>query len=363
MATLTGLLGRTPNLKKLALADLASEVFDHVLNGTKSGLLPMHLRRLDLTCTIGDRKDPYHPTNWSLLNEDLKSLNELALDLRSAETPTGRIKSKKEMPSYANITELQVGLPQKGRSSVLQLIACFPNLSRLHLSSTSPVPDVAGALSALQNPISLHELVLNGSPKKGWTVPDESEQLTSLHSLKLIGKWHRLASTDIGRICDLPLRRFELSRDSELCLQLFYEALQLGRLPNLQILHFDNLSCRVGREVDEDDLPWAWEDQIEVIRDAKRTWRSAKWTREFQLETFRALATLCKSRNIKIKGRIRRALHVEEELDAMREDIDELKSMIRMRGTGLYRGIKYGRSYRGDSDYDYDEDDYSDSWY
>lgn len=47
----------------------------------------------------------------------------------------------------------------------------------------------------------------------------------------------------------------------------------------------------------------------------------------------------------------------------MREDIDELKSMIRMRGTGLYRGINYGRSYRGDSDYDYDEDDYSDSWY
>ena len=249
MATSTGLLGRTPNLKRLALADLASEVFEHVLNGTKSGLLPMHLRELDLTCTTGDRKDPYHPTNWSIL-KDLKSLNHLALDLRSAETPTGRIKSKKEMPSYANITELQVGLPQKGRSSVLRLIACFPNLRRLQLSSTSPVPDVAGALSAFQNPNSLHELVLNGSPKKGWTVPDEFEQLTSLHSLKLVGKWHRLAATDIDRICDLPLRRFELSRDSELCLQLFYEALQLERLPNLQILHFDNLSCRVGREVD-----------------------------------------------------------------------------------------------------------------
>lgn len=163
-------------------------------------------------------------------------------------------------------------------------------------------------------------------------------------------------------ICDLPLRRIELSRDSKLALQPFYQALQLGKFPNLEVLHFDNLSCRVGREVYEDDLPWAWEDQIQVMRDAIRTWRGAKWTREFQHETFKALATLCKARKVKIKGRIRRALHVEQELDAMREDIDALKSMIRMRGTGFYRGMNYGRTYGGDSDYDYDEDDYSDSW-
>lgn len=150
LATLTGLLSRTPSLKKLALADLTNDVFEHVLNGTKNKLLPTHLRRLDLTCSNGDRKDPYHPSNWSFLN-NLKSLNHLALDLRSAETPIGRMKSKKEMPSWPGITDLEVGLPQKGRSSVLQLIACFPNLRRLSLSSTSPVPDFSGSLAALQS--------------------------------------------------------------------------------------------------------------------------------------------------------------------------------------------------------------------
>ena len=350
VATLTVLLGRTPNLKKLALADLASEVFDHVLNGTKNNLLPVHLRKLDLKCSTGGRKDPYHPTNWSLLT-DLTSLNELALDLRSAETPTGRIQSKKELPVWPSIAHLEVGLPQKGRSSVLQLIASFPNLARLQLSSTSPIPDFPGALAAVQNPGSLRELVLEADPKKGWTLPDELDQLTSLYTLKLVGDWHRLAPTDIDRICDLPLRRFELGPDSDLCLQSFYGALQLGKLPTLQELHFDNLTCRFGTEVYDEDLPWSWERQIEEIRDCMYTWHRAKWTRHFQLETFRALENVCSKRNITISGTASRASDVETELYSMQRNIDRLKTMIRSRGTGAYRGINEGRSYADDDEY------------
>jgi hypothetical protein len=356
VATLTGLLGRTPNLKKLALADLASQVFELILHGTKNSLLPRHLRKLDLTCTTGGRKDPYHPSNWSLLN-DLKSLNQLALDLRSAETPTGRIKSKKELPSWADITDLDIDLPQDGLSSVLQLIASFPNLRRLQLSSTSPVPDSAGALDALQNPASLHELVLVGVPKKEWTLPDKLAQLTNLHRLKLVGEWHHLAPTDIERICDLPLRRFELGPNSEFSLQPFYEALQRGKLADLEELHFDNLTCRVGYKAHYDKLPRSWERQIALIRNYMHIWDRPEWNKNFRVGTFRQLVSLCKRRKIKVNGTIASALRVEKALNRMQRDLDELDLMIRSRGTGAYRGINEGRRYADDRNSDEEEDE------
>ncbi|GAA5955748.1 hypothetical protein JCM8115_006841 [Rhodotorula mucilaginosa] len=359
-ATLTGLLGRTPNLKKLVLADLASEVFEHVLNGTKSSLLPRHLRKLDLWCTTGDRKDPYHPTNWLLLN-DLKSLNQLALDLRSTGTPIGLIKSKNELPTWSGITDLEIGLPQKGRSSVLQLIACFPNLRRLQLSSTSSVPDFAGPLAALQDPGSLQALVLIGNPKKGWTVPDEIEQLTSLRDLKLVGHWQHLPSTDFDRIGDLPLRRFELGPKSDLPLELFLSAVLRHGCPTLEAVHFDNLTSRVGYKVKKRDLPFTSEGKIRKIRKSLRTWRNGKWTKTFSAVLFEEVVHECQHRNISVSGTSLQALYVDDHVALMEDRINELHGMIRAR---QWRHTAYSdsRSSSADEqDFDWKSDDDTDS--
>ncbi|GAA5986405.1 hypothetical protein JCM10908_003741 [Rhodotorula pacifica] len=348
-ATLAALLRLVPNLKELVLGDLASAAFDRVLDSTKTAFLPAHLHKLALSCSTGTRKDPYHPTNWSVLAQ-LANLKHLALDLRSAETPVGRIKSKKEMLSWPLIDNLEVDLPQKGRSSVLQLIESFPNLSRLRLSSTSPVADFVGALKAVQNPVSLETLVLDGSPKKGWALPvEELGQLTNLRLLGLVGDWHHLAAADIQQICDLPLHHFELGAKSEFPLSPFFESLQTGRLPNLETLRFDNLTCKVGYDDrDDDDFPWGWEEQIEVISDCMRTWRRAKWTKHFTRTTFQSLVNLCEGRKIGIEGSLSRALFVDKQLDSMQRAINILKGRILDRGTGINRGINGG----GYCDYD-----------
>ncbi|KWU47585.1 hypothetical protein RHOSPDRAFT_31018 [Rhodotorula sp. JG-1b] len=328
LASLIGVLRRTSTLKKLALdARFVLNIFLSQMEPTYA--LPAHLRTLVLTCATDNQKDPY----------------------RAAETPTGVVKSHYLLHSWPGVDDLEVVLWQQTHSRVLQFITSFPILRRLQLSTKSPVPDFAGALAALQNSNSLHELVFVGKPKKGWTLPDELEQLADLRSLKLVGEWHRLAPSDIDRICDLPLRRFELGLDSELCLQSFYEALQRGKLPDLQILHLDNLSCRVGHKLTEHELRFSWERQLGQVEECMNTWHRADWTDNFSLETFRALSDMCRDREIKIAGTLARALFVEQEVDSLQADIDLLKRLIRSRGSGLYHGINKGRLYADNFDY------------
>lgn len=105
--------------------------------------------------------------------------------------------------------------------------------------------------------------------------------------------------------------------------------------------------------MDEGELAWGWESQISQIREARRTWRRAQWTKSFGLAAFKALDAVCGGRKIRISGRIARALFVERELDEMEADIAKLRYRIRNRGSGLYAGIDGGG-------YGSDYDDY---WY
>lgn len=247
--TFGALVTRTPNLKRLVVGDVSDAVADLILAAPagvpRSGwsFPTRSLRELEVTCTTGRRQDPYHPSHWSsMLGGHLPRLRHLALDLRSTGTPTGRIKGKgkdSESPSWPDLEHLAVGLPQKGRSSVLQLIACFPTLRCLELSSSSPVADFAGALDAVQDLSRLQELVLVGDPKKGWTLPAELKHLTGLLRLQLVGDWHRLSVADVDHLCDLEsLQRFELGRDSDYPLMPFVRALRLGKLSHLETLAF-----------------------------------------------------------------------------------------------------------------------------
>ncbi|GAA5863332.1 hypothetical protein JCM3774_005256 [Rhodotorula dairenensis] len=340
------LVGRTPNLKELVVGDVSDAVCDLILTGPKlRSSFPAHLRKLGVRCSTGERKDPYHPSNWSSLLVDLASLRHLALDLCSANTPTRPIKSKQELPSWPGVQDFEIALPKTGSLSAPQLIACSPNLRRLNISSKHPLPDFAGALGAVQDLSALQELVLIGNPQKGWTLPAELQQLTSLQRLKLVGQWQHLTFADVVSLCDLPLRFFELGSKSDFPLQPFFEALHMGKLPNLEGLRFDNLTCKVGYHVYEDELPWKWEEQIALFRKTMESWTTAKWTNAFPLETFRALQIMCHERGIELSGTIGRALYVEDELESMDFEIDEVYAKISERGTGYRDYYHYDRWY------------------
>ncbi|GAA5986752.1 hypothetical protein JCM10908_000881 [Rhodotorula pacifica] len=302
---IVALLARLPNLKTLTVDDLADTALSYLL--TDDSALPNTLRQLTIVCSTGTLQDPYHPSRWSWLTR-FGHLQSLVLDLRSPNIPTGRIKSK-TVVAWPAIESLAIGLPQKGRSSVLQLIPSFPNLKHLALHSSSTSPDFAGAFDAVQELGTLQSLKLVADPKKGWSLPSAFKQ------------------------------RFELGEDSDFPLDPFLAAMQNNALPQLHTLHFDHLQGmegskdRGGREV------WKWEDAIRLIRRDIKTWRRAKWTEHFSHDTFKDLRNLYLRRKIDITGKITSAIEVEHELADMEAEIEELEDMISSRGSGAYAGI------------------------
>lgn len=82
--------------------------------------------------------------------------------------------------------------------------------------------------------------------------------------------------------------------------------------------------------------------QIEEIRDARRSWRRAKYTEAFDGATLRELKRICDQRKIETSASIQTALDVDAEISAMKRELDTLRHQIRMRGTGFNRGINGG---------------------
>lgn len=328
-----------PNLVTLELNDLSAAAFNRLVSEQQPHLLPTRLRELTVYCTTGTLKDPYHPSHWKPVLDRLPELIELGLDLRSIETPTGRIKTKSTY-AFPQLESLYVALPQKGRSSALTLIESAPNLKALELASNSPIPDFAGALAALKEPGKLTRLELDADPKMGWAFPSELSKLVKLETLILDGQWQRLSQDDVDALGRLSFSRFSLGPATDYPLKFLLASLRNGRQPNLKHLQFDNIKAKEGYDWESD--AWEWELQIEEIRDARRSWRRAKYTKAFDGATLRELKRICDQRKIETSASIQTALDVDAEISAMKRELDTLRHQIRMRGTGFNRGINGG---------------------
>ncbi|GAA5869922.1 hypothetical protein JCM3774_000529 [Rhodotorula dairenensis] len=323
------LVAQLSNLETLNLGEIGPGLLDALLNPA-APVLPGTLRTLILVCDSGTRQDPYHPDQLTELGR-LAHLETLRLDLRSLDTPKGRLRGIASQSVFSRVKHLEIGLPYKGTSSILSLIPLFPALQSLLVTSSSPSPDLQGVLSALPNPSALQTLCLDASPQKNWTFSKSLMILTSLQVLGFRGRWQRLGDADFAHLKSLPIRRIEVLSETDIgALQLQNLITGSNRIPTLKELKLDNLQAEEGDRFRRLGPGFTWK-HYQRLRAILGTWARPQWTYSFSKCLFRALQSAAKTRGVALTGTYSRALSIEADIDRLEGYLKSTQHAARLR--------------------------------
>ncbi|GAA5986780.1 hypothetical protein JCM10908_000895 [Rhodotorula pacifica] len=309
------LFGYLTSLQSVSLRVIDSKWLDAVLPATVDApsVLPACLSSLMIKVTGHQRDDAYDPAHLVALAQ-LPSLSTLELDFAGPKYQR-LCEPKDPAPalSLPKISNFAVSLHAVD-SSISALLGCLPHLRTLALGAYAPKCDFSSALNSLRSPAEVKELTLRADPPAGWSFPVELALLTSLDTLRLVGKWQNLGSDIFAALRQLPISKLIIGKGSDVSAAALKDFLAAGD-HKVKTLSLHHLSAAYPRTVDKkkpfDIRDYADDDyEAAILLDS---FVLPKWTTAFTQAGCQSLCAAAIARQIAVKGSTVAAVRIDRE--------------------------------------------------